>query len=34
MSELRHLRQPEEENDRLKQLVADLPMDKHLLSEI
>ncbi len=31
--ELRRLRQVEEENRRLKQLVADLTLDKHLLQE-
>jgi len=33
VSELRHLRQLEEENSRLKRLVADLSLDKHRLSE-
>ena len=33
VSELRRLRQVEEANSRLKQLVADLSIDKHLLSE-
>ena len=33
VSELRRLRQLEEENGRLKQLVADLSLDKHMLSE-
>ena len=33
MSELRRLRQVEEENSRLKRLVADLSRDKHMLSE-
>ena len=33
MSELRRLRQVEEENTRLKRLVADLSLDKHMLSE-
>ena len=33
VSELRRLRQLEEENGRLKRLVADLSLDKHLLSE-
>jgi len=32
-SELRRLRQLEDENARLKQLVADLTVDKHMLSE-
>ena len=32
-SELRRLRQVEEENSRLKWLVADLSLDKHMLSE-
>jgi putative transposase len=31
--ELRRLRQVEEENRRLKQLVADLTLDKHMLQE-
>jgi len=33
VSELRRLRQLEEENNRLKRLVADLTLDKHILSE-
>ena len=33
VSELRRLRQLEEENTRLKWLVADLSLDKHMLSE-
>ncbi len=33
VSELRRLRQLEEENSRLKRLVADLSLDKHMLSE-
>ena len=33
VSELRRLRQIEEENTRLKRLVADLSLDKHMLSE-
>ena len=33
VSELRRLRQLEEENTRLKRLVADLSLDKHMLSE-
>src|SRR6267143_2459140 len=33
VSELRRLRQLEEENNRLKRLVADLSLDKHRLSE-
>ncbi len=33
MAELRRLRQVEEENRRLKQLVADLTLDKHMLQE-
>jgi len=33
VSELRRLRQLEEENSRLKWLVADLSLDKHMLSE-
>ena len=33
VSELRRLRQLEEENSRLKRLVADLSLDQHRLSE-
>ena len=33
MSRLRNLRSLEEENTRLKQVVADLTLDKHTLSE-
>ncbi len=33
VSELRRLRQLEDENQRLKRLVADLTLDKHMLSE-
>jgi putative transposase len=33
VSELRRLRQLEEESSRLKRLVADLTLDKHMLSE-
>jgi putative transposase len=33
VSELRRLRQIEDEHRRLKQLVADLTLDKHMLSE-
>jgi putative transposase len=33
VSELRRLRQLEEENGRLKHLVADLTLDKHILAE-
>lgn len=33
VSELRRRRQLEEENSRLKRLVADLSLDKHMLSE-
>jgi putative transposase len=33
-SELRRLRQLEEENRRLKQMVADLSLDKHMLQEV
>lgn len=33
-SELRRLRQLEEENKRLKQMVADLSLDKHMLQEV
>ncbi len=32
--ELRRLRQLEEENSKLKQLVADLSLDKHMLQEV
>jgi putative transposase len=32
--ELRRLRQPEEENNKLKQLVADLSLDKAMLQEV
>jgi putative transposase len=32
--ELRKLRQLEEENRRLKQMVADLSLDKHMLQEV
>lgn len=31
--ELRHIRHLEEENTRLKRLVADLTLDKHILQE-
>ncbi len=34
VSELRELRQLREENAKLKQLVADLSLDRHLLQEI
>lgn len=34
MAELRKLRQLEEENRKLKQLVADLTLDKHMLQEV
>ena len=34
VSEVRELRQLREENNRLKQLVADLSLDKHLLQEV
>jgi putative transposase len=34
VSELRELRQLREENQKLKQLVADLSLDKHMLQEI
>ncbi|KAJ94460.1 transposase [Raoultella planticola] len=34
MTELRFLRQLEEENQRLKKLVADLSMDKKMLQEV
>ena len=33
VSELRRLRQLEDENARLKHLVADLTLDKHMLAE-
>jgi putative transposase len=33
VSELRRMRQLEDENNRLKRLVADLTLDKHMLSE-
>jgi len=33
ISEVRRLRQLEDENNRLKRLVADLTLDKHMLSE-
>lgn len=34
VSELARLRQLEEENNRLKKLVADLSLDKHILQEV
>lgn len=34
VAELRRLRQLEEENLKLKQLVADLSLDKHILQEV
>lgn len=34
VSELRRMRQLEEENSRLKQLVADLSLDKAMLQEV
>lgn len=34
VSELRELRQLREENARLKKLVADLSLDKHILQEV
>jgi putative transposase len=34
VAELRKMRQLEEENRKLKQLVADLSLDKHMLQEI
>ena len=34
VSELRRLRQLEDENARLKKLVADLTLDKHILNEV
>jgi len=34
ISELRELRRLREENRKLKQLVADLTLDKHILQEV
>jgi len=34
VSELRRMKQLEEENNRLKRLVADLTLDKHILNEV
>ncbi len=34
VSELRDLRQLRDENQRLKRLVADLTLDKHILQEV
>lgn len=34
VTELRRLKQLEDENARLKRLVADLTLDKHILSEV
>jgi len=34
LSELRELRQLREENGKLKRLVADLSLDRHILQEI
>ena len=34
VSELRRLKQLEEENASLKKLVADLSLDKHMLQEV
>ena len=34
MTELKELRQLRDENARLKRLVADLTLDKHILSEV
>ena len=34
VAELRRLRQPEDENRRLKRLVADLSLDKEMLQEV
>lgn len=34
ISELRRLKQREEENRKLKQMVADLSLDKHMLQEV
>ena len=33
-AELRRLRQLEEENRKVKQLVADLTLDKHILQDV
>jgi putative transposase len=33
-SELLEIRQPDDGNTRLKRLVADLTLDKHILSEV
>jgi putative transposase len=33
-AELRRLRQLEDENTKLKRLVADLSLDKHMLQEV
>ena len=33
-SEVRRLKQLEDENRRLKQMVADLPLDKHALQDV
>jgi putative transposase len=34
VSELRHLRQLEEENFKLKQIIADLDLDKQMLQDV
>ena len=34
ITEIRELRQLRDENARLKRVVADLPLDKHILSEV
>jgi putative transposase len=34
VAELRRLKQLEKENKRLKRLVADLSLDKHMLQEV
>ena len=34
VSELRRLKQLEEENSKLKELVADLSLDKHMLQDV
>ena len=34
VSEIRELRQLREENTKLKELVADLSLDKHMLQEV
>jgi putative transposase len=34
VTELRHMRQLQDENARLKRLVADLTLDRHILQEV